>query len=108
MELKLEDKIMDISCMVEQLGTTAWAAASASFCPEKSEKILDAVLYSIKSLSERIVMELDALADETASEDVDAWQEELCNIFKRLDFVGRSEVLVYASKVEKKALERET
>lgn len=61
MELTFEEKLTEISCKVERLGTTAWAAASASFRPEKSEEILDAVLYSIKSLSEQIASELDKI-----------------------------------------------
>lgn len=64
MELKLEDKLIDVTCKVERLGITAWAVASASFRPEESEKILDAVLYSIKSVSEQIVTELDQIVAE--------------------------------------------
>ena len=114
MELELEDKILDVSYKVEQLGTIAWVAASASFDPEKCEKILDAVLYSIESLSKQIVMELDELPNEAADSDncrtdtsLEKWCEELLGIFKRLDWVGRSEVLLYADKVEKKALNQE-
>lgn len=115
MELELEDKILDVSYKVEQLGTIAWVAASASFDPEKCKKILDAVLYSIESLSKQIVIELDELANEAADSDNcrnntsgDEWREELLKIYERLDLFGRAEVLVHADKVEKKALEQKS
>ncbi len=37
---------------------------------------------------------------------LDEWSEELINIFKRLDLVGRAEVLVYANQIEKKSLKQ--
>lgn len=64
MELTFEEKLTDISCKVERLGKTAWAVASASFAPEKSAETLDAVLYSIASLSEHISSELDKIISE--------------------------------------------
>ncbi len=64
MEWTFEDELTEISCMVERLGTTAWAAACASFAPEKSEETLDAVLHSIAGLSEHISEKLDKIIAE--------------------------------------------
>lgn len=38
---------------------------------------------------------------------LEKWCEELLSTFKRLDWFGRSKVLLYANKVEKKALDIE-
>lgn len=57
----LEDKILEITAKVDQLGTVAWVAASASFAPDKCEKILDEVLCAIKNMSEQISNELDSI-----------------------------------------------
>lgn len=58
-DLTLEDKIFEISTKINQIGTIAFVAASASFEPSKCEAILDDVLYAIKNLSEQISNELD-------------------------------------------------
>lgn len=57
----LEDRLQEISCKADQIGTIAFCAANASFAPEECEQLLDDVLYGIKNLSEQIGKELNAL-----------------------------------------------
>ncbi|MCM1166481.1 MAG: hypothetical protein NC299_13545 [Lachnospiraceae bacterium] len=66
MELTLEDKIVEISCKVERLGTVARVAANSSFTSETPQKALNDVLYCIQDLCKLIAGELDSLADEFA------------------------------------------
>lgn len=63
MELKLDDKLLDVACKVERLGTIAWVAASASFSPEKCEKILDAVCRATQKQSIEGVIQHVKIAD---------------------------------------------
>ena len=79
-------------------------SADRGGCIGESELML---LAEIVGRSAETIENINDELEHTDNEDMSKWQEELCNIFKRLDLVGRAEVLVYANKVEKKVLERE-
>lgn len=63
----LEDRLNEISCKVDQLGTIAWVAASSDFAPEQCEKILDNVLFGIRALSEQISADLEKIISEVCA-----------------------------------------
>lgn len=57
----LEDRIQEISCIADQIGSIAVCAANVGFKPDECERILDDVLYGIKHLSDQISNELNNL-----------------------------------------------
>ena len=63
-KVRLEDKIIAVSCKVSQLGAIAFVAENTTLNLELCERIFKDVLCGIKALSEQIVANLDKIIDE--------------------------------------------
>lgn len=54
----LDNKLLTLSCKVDEIGAIAFCAANASITDEMSKMYLTGALHGIKSLSEQIATEL--------------------------------------------------
>lgn len=54
----LDDKLLELSCKVDEIGAIAFCAANSSITTEKCRMYLTGALHGIISLSEQIASEL--------------------------------------------------
>ncbi|MBD5129238.1 MAG: hypothetical protein HDT43_04875 [Ruminococcaceae bacterium] len=106
MENSIEMVIDKIGGLIDLLFSVS-AGIESGLVPRNNSLALLAEIAQEVENDLKEVLQVDDSDNCHTDTSLEKWCDELLGIFKRLDWFGRSEVLLYADKVEKKRLNEE-